>query len=723
MLWALACLGIPIRAAADAAAPAAKPSSTTLAEAAASSTIAAGAKGSPILLERADRVEYYERERRAELSGNVRLRFEKNVIQADTIHVDLDRETISAEGHLVWDAEDLHATGSRMTFDTRSRTGSVDDVTIVTGPWICRGTRVEQPEENTVVISPGVLTTCVAPRPHYAIRCRTARIRLNRDLLAHSVTVLAGTTPVFWLPVLATPLRDFRLPFEAQVGRTAQLGPYVRTSPAYSFSRGAPGQVHVDYFARTGWGLGITQELKDPGGGRAARIHGYRIRERTPARPNIPRTRWEVFSEGSRALGPSTRVAASVDLVSDPHFREQYGNNRLLLPTTVGERRARLLVSRELGWLSLGVMGERVDTLHLTSVEANDGRYVMSSVHAPQVNISARPVPLSKWLSLTMRGTADRMYTWQNGWYVNSVAMTPSLNAFARIPGVGAATVTPRMAATVRDRGDRFIRVDTATVGRDINRGLALRAENTTSLRRELAPGLDLNLNHTVAKRLNKIGYDPYHYHGLDLHSAGGGLNQRFGRLGSLGATLSYDLRNKQDPSRRRWSPLAGNLTLTPHPLFAFSADTTYDLWFRKIRSVGGSVRVGRDAGGAYVRLRPAFTNNRLELPAATTTSQEYQLARYLYGASYQDSLRYRDIFIVDGEAGFPVAPGLTASALGQWDASVHRVHWYMISLRRDLHCWELIGTFQHYVSGENRFNASIGLVAFPGERAPLVEF
>jgi hypothetical protein len=48
-------------------------------------------------------------------------------------------------------------------------------------------------------------------------------------------------------------------------------------------------------------------------------------------------------------------------------------------------------------------------------------------------------------------------------------------------------------------------------------------------------------------------------------------------------------------------------------------------------------------------------------------------------------------------------------------------VHWYTISVTRNLHCWELVGTFQHYLSGDYRFNASVGLLAFPVERVPLI--
>jgi len=694
-------------------------SATSLAGSASSSTTQAGSRGVVIQLERADRVEYFERERRVVLTGNVKVRFEANVIQADTVRVDLDRNQITAEGHLVWDGEDLHATGSRMSFDTKKKTGSVDDVTLLSGPWICRGPHVEQPEENTVTAAPGLLTTCAAPRPHYSIRCRHVRIRLNRDLTARSVTVLAGTTPIFWLPVLATPLRDFRLPFQAEVGHSRELGEYVRTSPAYSFTPRTPGQVHIDYFARTGWGFGVTQEIEDAKGTRASRIHVYRIRERMPSRSNVPRSRGEIFVEGSQAIGPTTRIAAAVDTVSDPHFREQYGNARLPLPTTVGERRAHVLFTQDLPGVSVGVMAERVDTLHLSTTEILEGRYALSQIHAPQVTLTTHSLPLTKWLSLSARGVADHAFTWQNGWYVNSGAVTPSLASFGRLPVVGAATVTTRMTATARDRGDRVLRIEDNGLAEDrVLRGVGYRAENTTSLRRGLAPGLDLDLNHSVAKRLNRIGYDPFHYHGLDTHSAGGGLTQRFGKVGTLGATMSYDLRNKQDPSRRRWSPLTGTLSLAPHKFVSLSAETGYDLWWRKIRSASGSLLVGREAGGPFVRFRPRFTNNRLGLPAATTTSQEYRLARYVYGESFQNDLH---IFVVDADASFPVAPGVKVGAFGQWDNAVHRVHWYTVSVTRNLHCWELVCTYQRFASNEYRFNVGIGLVAFPGERLPVV--
>ena len=120
---------------------------------------------SVINLEQADHVEYLEKERHITLSGNVRVRFEDNVIQADTIRIDLERNTISAEGNLTWDSNEYHAVGSRMEFNTETREGTVEDMTLNVGPWICRGDRVVQPEREKAVVSPAILTTCDLEHP------------------------------------------------------------------------------------------------------------------------------------------------------------------------------------------------------------------------------------------------------------------------------------------------------------------------------------------------------------------------------------------------------------------------------------------------------------------------------------------------------------------------------------------------------------------------------
>ena len=680
------------------------------------------ASGTVIELERADEVVYLEKEQKVELTGNVRIKFEKNTIQADRIHLDLAAERIVAEGSLLWTGEDLNATGSRMTYDMKTREGQVDDVTLTVGPWICRGKKVVQPKENEVVVEPSLLTTCDAKRPHYSIRCKRVKVRLKKDITAIDVTLLAGSTPIFWLPALVTPIREFRLPFEAVVGRDGELGAYVRTSPAYQFTEQTPGQAHIDYFANKGWGYGLTQDYTGLDSPRPLRAHAYQINEREEPDPGIPRRRWELFGDGSIRLGEATQLSGRAAYVSDAHFRELYGNRRLALPTTAGTRQASALLSRQQRWGSVSVLTERVETQRLTSYTITDtGRYTVSSIHAPQVTVSARSVEVLPWLSARLSGEADRFYTWQNDWYVNKTGLTPGLEAYWRPRGLGTLMVTPRFTAALRDRGDRVMSIGDGSFREDINKGDLYKAENGVSYRPPIPDPFDLEFSHGVARRLNKIGYDPFGYHGLDSHEAGARLMARPGRAGYIGVSTGYDLRNKQDPSRRRWRPVTPSAGLVPWEWLALSADADYDLWYGRWRRASGDLRVGYEPDGPFVRLRPSFTNNRLGLPAATTTSQEYRIASYLYGPSFQGSDLYPNIFYVDGEVGAYILPGIRVGAFGQYDIEFHRLHHYTLTVARDLHCWELIGSFDRYADGGYRFNASMSLKAFPMDRIPLV--
>ncbi len=669
-------------------------------------------------------MEYFEQEHRVELTGHVRVRFEDSTVAADRVRVDLARNALEAEGHLTWDGPDHHATGSRMTYDMKAKTGRVEDVTLRTGAWLCRGKSVEEPEENTITVNPGVLTTCDAPRPHYSIRCRTLRIRLNKDLTATQVTVLVGRTPVFWLPYLATPLREFRLPFEAQVGHTHELGEYVRTSPAYSFTPRTPGQAHLDYFANKGWGYGVTQELEDERGARVARAHAYRITERAESRPGIPRRRWEVFAEGSRPLWSGARLSTADAFLSDPHFREEYGNTRLLLPTTAGERQVGALLTQQVPGAYATLTVDRTDTLRLSSLftsATQTGGYSVSEIHAPRLDAALLPVSLAPWLSASVRGEAGRGFRWQNGWYVNEAGLSPALEAWTRVPGLGTVTVTPRLGATWRDRGDRVLHADTGAFSEDANRGGVYRAEDAASVRRPLVAGLEAELTHTAAKRLNKIGYDPFGYHGLESHRALARLERRFGAAGMAQVSGGYDLRNHQDPVRRRYLPVTPRVEASPLALVSLSTQADYDVWFHRWRGAQADATVGRPGSGPRVTLRPRYTDNRLALPASTTTSQEYLIASYLYGASVQQGGPVPRIFLTDLEVALPLLPGVQVTGAGQYDADLRRVNFFTVTVVRNLHCWELAGMFQRYASGELRFNASIGLAAFPGERVPLI--
>jgi hypothetical protein len=690
----------------------AKPSSTILTEA-----------GEIVELIHADRVEYLEKERKINLTGSVHVKFQANSVFADVIDIDIESQTIVASGHLTWYGEDHRAVGSRMLYNMKTREGEVMDVLLTTGPWSLKGDKVLQSGEDTITVEPGQLTTCELERPHYSIKCRKIRIRLKRDLTAQQVTFLVGSTPVFWLPALVTPIREFKLPFDAQYGRTSTQGMFIRTSPAYSLGMRYPGQVHLDYFQLKGWGYGLTQEVLDPAGRRIAIGHGYMIRERIPSY-NSPQTRWELFGEGSRTIWEAGSLSARAAYISDPYFRNNYGYTRLGLPSTAGERTLAATFSQRTQAGNLSVFVQRAETLRIVDPVTTLYGYSLSTIHAPQVAAVANPVRLTNWLSLGLRSDADRLYTWQNGWYVNSGGFTPSLQYYTRLPLLGTLAVSPRIGGLWRDRGDRILRASGTMFidDEDINHGGIFRSDSAVSLRTPLSLGLTLDSTHTWAKKLNKIGYDPYSYHGLESHSVSERLSRALGSRGNVSVSGGYDLRNHQDEVRRRWFPVTPSITIAPFPLVALGAEGGYDVRFGRFRTAAGSIRLGGE-GGTYVLARPRYTNNRLGLPLTTTTAQDYLIAQKLYGASYQSYLLYPEIFLVDGEVSFRLIPRVKVTATGQYDVTARRVLFYTLTATRNLHCWELTAAFQRYITGEYRFQAGLALTAIPMESIPLVGF
>lgn len=708
-------------------------SSTPLAGSTESSTIQAGgtavllapgssatlAGESVLYLDRADRVEYLDREKRVYLTGDVKIRFEDNTVTADNINLDLENNTIAAAGHLVWEGEQHKATGTRMTYDIKAKTGWVDDVTLTTGAWICKGKRVDQSAEESINIEPGVITTCDAPKPHWHIYSKKIRIRLKKDITAFQVTLYAGSTPVLWLPVLSTPLREFRLPFEAEVGRTGELGPYVRTSPSFSFHPRFPSQAHIDFFSNKGWGYGLTQNVQGSDGERIARFHGYRIAERDDPDPGIPRIRWETFGEASFHADPSTNVALRADYVSDAEFRQLYGGNNSPASAVSGERHVSGLVSRKIPGGMVTVLGERTELRRVGYDGAT--RYITSEIYAPRVSVTSRPVTLTNWLSGAMRVEAERHYRWQNSWWFNQAMMTPSLEAFTRMPVLGSLTVNPSVHGTWRDRGNRILTIESGEFREDINRGFLGSGENQTILRTPLPLEFSAETSHHIAQRFNKIGYDPFGYHGLDSHRLMERLSFSLGYTLALSVRSGYDLRNRQDEVLRRWMPITPEAIYTPHPAVMLSSDADYDIFYHRWRRAQGTLALGERDKGAWIRIRPSYQDNRLALTLLEQGSMDYRLSKYLFADSFQDSAQFPELFYTDAEMSVPLTRLTRAYASGQYDYQYKRVSFYTVGVVRNVHCWEVDAAYHRYMDGEYRFDASLHLKAFPLEKLPLI--
>jgi len=674
---------------------------------------------SVLFLERADRVEYLDRKKQAYLSGNVKIRFEGNVITADNIDIDMEKNTISASGHLIWEGEDHKATGSCMIYDIKAKEGMVEDVTLTTGAWICRGKRVDQAGEEEVYVEPGIITTCDAPKPHWHIRSKRIRVRLKKDITAFQVTLYAGATPVLWLPYLSTPLREFKLPFEAEVGRSNALGSYIRTSPSFSFHPRYPSQAHIDYFTNKGWGYGLTQGIEGNDGQRIARLHGYRIAERGVQGPGIPRVRWETFGEANFAVDPATNAAFRADYVSDAEFRQLYGGNYLPTSTASGERHVSGLVSRRVPGAMVSVLGERTELRRV----GFDGvaSYITSEIYAPKVTVTTVPKTLTKWLSSYLQVDAEHHYQWQNSWWVNQTMLTPALEAYTRIPTFGSLTVSPRLHGTWRDRGSRILLLDSTEFREDANKGFLLSADNLTALRTPLPVGFEAQTTHSISQRFNKIGYDPFGYHGLDSHWVSERISAFFGYGFSASIRSGYDLRNHQDGILRRWMPITPEALFNPNPAFSLSADADFDIFYHRWRRAQGIMAMGIPDKGASLKIRPSYLDNRVPLSAQEQTSMEYRLSRHLYADSFQSSSQFPELYFLDAEVSLPVTSLIRVYASGQYDFQYRKPSFYSVGLVRNIHCWEVEAAFHHYISGEYRFDASLHLWAFPREKFPLI--
>ena len=675
---------------------------------------------SVLYLDRADRVEYLDKEKKVYLTGDVKIRFEENTVTADSVNIDMDKNTITASGHLVWEGDEHKATGSRMDYDIKAKTGWVEDVTLTTGAWICRGRRVDQTGEDTVGVEPGVLTTCNAPKPHWHISANKIRIRLKKDLTAWQVTIYAGSTPVLWLPILSTPLRDFRLPFEAEVGRSGELGAYVRTSPSFSLAPRYPSQAHIDFFSNKGWGYGLTQSVEGKDGQRIARFHGYRIAERGAQAPDTPRVRWETFGEASLRADSLTNIAVRADYVSDAGFRQLYGGNSLPTSTASGERHLSGLVSRKIPGAMATILVERTELRRV----GFDGkaRYITSEIYAPKVSVASDPATITDWLSGSLRLDAERHYTWQNSWWFNQQMVTPSLEAFTRMPVFGSLTVNPSLHGAWRDRGNRILLLDGSAFREDVNRGFLASGENQTVLRTPLVLGLEAETSHNISQRFNKVGYDPFGYHGLDSHRVTERLSASLGGGFFASVRSGYDLRNRQDVVLRRWMPITPEATYAPNPDFSITSDADYDIYYHRWRRAQGTLALGvRDQEGAWLRVRPSYVDNRLALSRLEQTSMDYRLSRYLYADSFQAAYQFPELFYTDVELSIPVTALIRAYASGQYDYQYRKPSFYTIGLVRNLHCWDVEGAYHRYMTGEYRFDASLHLMAFPREKLPLI--
>ena len=229
-----------------------------------------------VILDNADAAEQIEAGRWI-LMGDVRLRYQKYVVNADRADIDTDAQTALFSGHVRMTAptgevvdggkdgtlkidldNDSYVLANAEAVIPQSRFG----IGLIEPLYVYDGVVRGQPD---FIDARGCsFTTCDFVDPHYHFKAEDMYIIPGRKLVAKRVSLYRRDHRIITWPYLVVPLDQRASTLNPQFGETPEEGYFAKFAVGYLLSKDLPGILHIDAYSKLGLGLGVDQSYGNP---------------------------------------------------------------------------------------------------------------------------------------------------------------------------------------------------------------------------------------------------------------------------------------------------------------------------------------------------------------------------------------------------------------------------------------------------------------------------
>ncbi len=153
----------------------------------------------------ADRVEYAPRSHAVRADGHVEASTRDVVITADHLEANTETQDVTAAGHVTLAEGRNRATGSRLTYNMRTKVGRVEEVAGQFGRWYISGQAVEVAPAEDVAYDASI-TPCDPTHPAYHVTARKIVVVPDQYFTAYDASLWVAGARVITLPVYTASL-------------------------------------------------------------------------------------------------------------------------------------------------------------------------------------------------------------------------------------------------------------------------------------------------------------------------------------------------------------------------------------------------------------------------------------------------------------------------------------------------------------------------------------
>jgi len=200
---------------------------------------------------RADRVEYTPRSHAVRADGHVEATSRDAVITADHLEANTETQDVTAAGHVTLAQGRDRATGSRLTYNMRTKVGRIEQVAGQFGVWHISGQAVEVAPTGDVAYDASI-TPCDPAHPFYQVTARKIVVVPDQYFTAYDASLWVAGVRVITLPVYTASLGRETGP---SVGYNSLDGAYIQYANSFPV-----GEFRDDYRIRLATTTGLSAE-------------------------------------------------------------------------------------------------------------------------------------------------------------------------------------------------------------------------------------------------------------------------------------------------------------------------------------------------------------------------------------------------------------------------------------------------------------------------------
>lgn len=357
-----------------------------------------GGDGDLVVYSNKQTVEGEEGKRVIVHEGNVDARYGIYRMQADKITVYEAKNTIVAEGSVVFDqGEAQRITGAKGVWNYKTKLGNFTDSTGFTNQTedgtviYFKADRVERVALNEVVVEGGVFTSCEDAVPNWSFTAEKATIRTNDRIKLKNAKFRLRNIPIIPVPFASIPIkqRDRASGFlTPSVGFSGNKG--FRASGAYYLTLGRSADVTFRADLFTSRGIGYGADVRTRANSRSFLDFGfYAVKDRilgaNTSEKNPDQGGSLVYAEGVHYFSNGFTAVADVRITSSLAFRQVFsdGIQQIISPIEVSQ----VFVNKSWNNYTMDIRA-RSEVISIPNVR-------IKTKNLPSINFEKRPAPIS----------------------------------------------------------------------------------------------------------------------------------------------------------------------------------------------------------------------------------------------------------------------------------------------------------------------------------------